>query len=262
MYDDFSQDYDRFVDWPGRLAVELPFLEARLKEGGARRVLDAACGTGMHALALAERGYEAAGADVSPGMIQQAQANAAGARLSAQWAVAAFGELKAAFPAPFDAVLCLGNSLPHVLTPAALAETLSDFAACLRPGGLLLVQNRNFDAVLRERQRWMEPQGHRSGDREWLFLRFYDFEADGQITFHVVRLQRQGDAPWSQAITSTRLWPQQRADLEPALQAAGFGQVTLWGNLQGAPFRPESSPNLVLAARRGGCSTGDDPKGD
>ena len=62
MYDDFSQDYDRFVDWPGRLAVELPFLEARLKEGGARRVLDAACGTGMHALALAERGYEAAGA--------------------------------------------------------------------------------------------------------------------------------------------------------------------------------------------------------
>jgi hypothetical protein len=27
MYDDFSADYDRFVDWPARLAAELPFIE-------------------------------------------------------------------------------------------------------------------------------------------------------------------------------------------------------------------------------------------
>ena len=33
MYDDFSADYDRFVDWPARLAVELPF-EALSRFGG------------------------------------------------------------------------------------------------------------------------------------------------------------------------------------------------------------------------------------
>ena len=58
MYDDFSFDYDRFVDWPGRLAAELAFVEGQLQAVGARRVLDAACGTGMHALELARRGYE------------------------------------------------------------------------------------------------------------------------------------------------------------------------------------------------------------
>jgi hypothetical protein len=47
MYDDFSSDYDRFVDWPGRLAAELPFIERQLRAVGARRVLDAACGTGV-----------------------------------------------------------------------------------------------------------------------------------------------------------------------------------------------------------------------
>ena len=48
MYDTFSTDYDRFVNWPSRLAAELPFIESQLEAAGARRVLDAACGTGQH----------------------------------------------------------------------------------------------------------------------------------------------------------------------------------------------------------------------
>ena len=63
MYDSFSSDYDRFVNWPSRLEAELPFIQAQLDAAGARRVLDAACGTGRHAIALAERGYATAGAD-------------------------------------------------------------------------------------------------------------------------------------------------------------------------------------------------------
>jgi len=50
MYDPFSADYDRFVDWPGRLAAELPLIERQLQGVGAHRVPDAACGTGMHAV--------------------------------------------------------------------------------------------------------------------------------------------------------------------------------------------------------------------
>ncbi len=60
FYDNFSSDYDRFVSWPGRLALEMPFLTSRLREIGANSVLDAACGTGMHTLALAQAGFEAA----------------------------------------------------------------------------------------------------------------------------------------------------------------------------------------------------------
>jgi ubiquinone/menaquinone biosynthesis C-methylase UbiE len=58
IYDDFSRDYDRFVNWPARLAVEMPFIEKqfRLAEEQLQRkpkVLDTACGSGMHAIALA-----------------------------------------------------------------------------------------------------------------------------------------------------------------------------------------------------------------
>ncbi|MCC7015571.1 MAG: hypothetical protein IT454_23635, partial [Planctomycetes bacterium] len=40
---EMSRLYDVFVDWNGRLARELPGLEAELRAVGARRVLDAGC---------------------------------------------------------------------------------------------------------------------------------------------------------------------------------------------------------------------------
>ena len=135
MYDSFSVDYDRFVNWPDRLATELPFIEGQLQAVGACRVLDAACGTGMHAIALARQGYEVVGVDLSAGMIERARANACVGEVNARFEVAGFGELAARAGTGFDAALCLGNSLPHLLTPVDLEAALADFAACLRPGG-------------------------------------------------------------------------------------------------------------------------------
>jgi SAM-dependent methyltransferase len=255
MYDAFSADYDRFVNWPARLAAELPFIEKQLQAVGGQshgpaQVLDTACGTGMHAIALAQRGYAAAGADLSAGMIQRARANAAAAGASPRLETAGFGELAPVFgPRGFDALLCLGNSLPHLLTDAELAAALGDFAACLRPGGLLLIQNRNFDAVLARRQRWMEPQAHREGEAEWLFLRFYDFDPDGLLTFNIVTLRRGEAGDWAQQLTATRLRPLRQAGLLAALGTAGFVDLACYGDMAGTPFDPETSGNLVVAAR-------------
>ncbi|MFZ6029702.1 MAG: class I SAM-dependent methyltransferase [Chloroflexota bacterium] len=263
MYDTFSDDYDRFVNWKDRLAGELPFIRSLLAAPAAGRevrVLDAACGTGMHAIALAQHGYTCAGADLSPAMIARARANAAAAGVVVSFSVAGFGALAAAFGGGFDALLCLGNSLPHLLTPEALAAALADFAVCLRPGGLLLIQNRNFDAVMASRQRWMEPQAYRQpalpsggsgeagGAAEWLFLRFYDFEPDGSITFNIVTLRRTGEAPWEQTVTGTRLRPLLHVEAVGALQAAGFERITAYGGLTAAAFDARSSGNLVLVA--------------
>jgi glycine/sarcosine N-methyltransferase len=257
MYETFSADYDRFVNWPSRLAFELPFLESQLAglhspSGAPLRVLDAACGTGMHAVELARRGYNAAGADLFEGMITRARENAAEAGVSANFRAAGFGGLARAFAAdlPFDSLLCLGNSLPHLLSREALAEALADFAACLRPGGLLLLQNRNFDAVMRRRERWMEPQAHQEGGAERVFLRFYDYEPDGLINFNIVTLRREEGQGWQQLVASTRLMPLLHADLVMALVEAGFHSVIAFGGMDGSPFDVQSSGNLVLSAQR------------
>ena len=125
MYDAFSLDYDRFVNWPNRLAFELPFIQQQLEALKAApdqtlSILDAACGTGMHAIALAQQGHSVSGADLSTGMIERAKVNAAEAGVQARFAAAGFGALAQEFQGqpdfPFDALLCLGNSLPHLLT--------------------------------------------------------------------------------------------------------------------------------------------------
>ena len=251
MYDDFSEDYDRFVNWTGRLAYELPFLEKTLAQaavGGA--VLDSACGTGMHAISLAQKGYAAAGADLSPKMVARARSNARQAGVDVRFEATGFGGLAKTFGVrSFDALLCLGNSLPHVLSEAGLRAALGDFVACLRPGGMLVLQNRNFDAVVKRRERWMEPQSHREGEREWLFLRFYDYQADGLIAFNIINLRRERDQPWEQRVMSTPLRPLLQEETLRLLGEAGFSQVTCYGDMSGSSFDPEKSGNLVVVAR-------------
>ena len=250
LYDALSDDYDRFVNWEGRLAYEMPFIERSLREADACQVLDVACGTGMHAIELTRRGYEVVGADLSAPMIELARQNAASAGVVARFVVAGFGDLAERVGDPFDAVLCLGNSLPHVLSAEDLEKALADFAAVLRPGGLLLIQNRNFDAVLARRERFMEPEAHRESDREWLFVRFYDFDTDGTITFNMVILRRDAEGKWAQRVEATQLRPIVYSELIASLTAVGFTEIVCYGDMQGAPFKFESSSNLITVAKK------------
>lgn len=54
--------------------------------------------------------------------------------------------------AQFDAVICLGNSFAHLLdeTPDQRVQRmcLKNFAKVLKPGGLLFIDHRNYDAMI------------------------------------------------------------------------------------------------------------------
>ena len=249
LYDGFSADYDRFVNWEGRLSRDLPFLVDELECVGARRVLDVACGTGWHTIALSQRGYEAVGTDISAGMIQRARENGAREGVPVRFVRAGFGQLAGQVGKGFDGVICMGNSLPHVPSAEALRETLSDFAAVLHPGGVLIIQQRNFDRVWSERQRFMPLQTHREDNREWLFFRFYDF-GEERITFNMVTLRQEGGR-WDCQVRATELWPILRDHLVELLREVGFREVTCYGNLRRVPFIREDSGDLVVVAHKG-----------
>jgi SAM-dependent methyltransferase len=252
MYDQFSSNYDRFVNWHSRLGYEMPLLERLLgplkSSSSSVRVLDAACGTGMHVIELARRGFTASGADLSAGMIEQARKNALAVGLTIRFEAVGFGQLASTFGAASqDAVLCLGNSLPHALTNDDQAVAINDFSACLHPGGKFILQNRNFDKVLAARERWMEPQAFRDSTGEWVFLRFYDYLPDGLIKFNIVTLQRV-DTGWQQAVSTTQLYPLRQSELLAGLAEAGFGAVQTFGSMDGSPYDPVTSDNLIISA--------------
>jgi 2-polyprenyl-3-methyl-5-hydroxy-6-metoxy-1,4-benzoquinol methylase len=254
FYEDLSVDYDRFVDWGARLSFELPFLLDALGHAGAgdtperRRVLDVACGTGHHAIAFAQAGLDVTAVDGEPAMVARARENAREAGVGVSVLQLRFGELAQGLDGRFEAMTCLGNSLPHLLTEDDLAGTLSDMAAVLRPGGALVVQNRNFDRVLAKRERFMQPETHLASDGEWIFYRFYDWEGE-TLRFNMVRLHREGDAPWLARVRSTILRPWRASELGSALEASGFSVLRTVGSYRGEPHA-EESPDLVLVAQR------------
>jgi glycine/sarcosine N-methyltransferase len=247
LYDALAADYDRFVNWEGRLAHELPFFDRLFAGRDHLDVLDAACGTGHHAIALAGKGHQVVGTDLSVAMVEQARENAAAAGADVTFAMVGFGSL-ATLGKVFDAVLCLGNSLPHLLTGSAVDMALNDFATVLRPGGLLVIQNRNFDQVCNDRERFMGPQSHQAGDDEWVFVRFYDFDGD-MITFNMIRLRRTHNG-WAQDVESTGLRPIFRDDLLSRLAASGFGEAVCYGDYGGSAFDAGESGDLIVVAQR------------
>jgi glycine/sarcosine N-methyltransferase len=247
LYDALAADYDHFVNWPGRLAHELPFFTSLFEEHGVRRVLDAACGTAHHAIALASKGYQVVGADLSESMIRLARENASVHGVEASFFVAGMGGF-AVLGETFDAAICLGNSLPHLLSAHAVAGALGDFATILRPGGLLVIQNRNFDRVWARRERFMPPQAYRDDAGEWIFVRFYDYH-DEKVDFNMLRLQRTGDG-WSQDVESTELRPIFRDDLAAALMAAGMREIACYGSYDGSVFDPDQSGDLISVSKR------------
>lgn len=254
MYQRFASNYDRFNNWKDRLAFEMPFIDKQLrilkqKTGDPFSILDAACGTGMHAIALAKEGYQVSGADLVPEMIEIAYDNANSEGVKVDFRAAGFGALSTEFaPCQFNTVLCLGNSLPHLISQDDIAEALDDFNQCLVSGGMLLIQNRNFDSIMQQKNRWMEPQAFNEGDKEWLFHRFYDFEADGTIRFNIITLSRIPGADWLINIDHTRLMPMLFEDLSVLLCSSGFSSMEFHGDMSGHAYDPESSPNLIIVA--------------
>ena len=249
FYDQLAESFDVMTDWRSRLAVELPFLEATFVRHHVQSVLDCACGTGGHAIALAQRGYRVTGSDISAQMIARAQANAEHAGVTIPFAVARFQDLYSTFNAQFDAVLCLGNSLPHVLADTAALESVLNMRACLRSGGVLILHNLNYDKRWKEKPRWFAVNAGTLGERETLVWRFADYdETTGLITFNIALFTKNENGAWSVNVQSTQQWPYRQNEIELLLRRNGFREIAFYGNLQGEPFDAETSADLVVVA--------------
>ncbi len=134
---DSPEIYDVAFGWD--LDLELTFVESCLRKhvvDPVRRILEPACGTGRILAALAERGFEVLGYDLSPGMVAFASA-----KLRRAGGQVMRGDM-ATFrpPGRFDAAINLVNSIGYLLEESDVASHLERVGEAVRPGGVYLVQ--------------------------------------------------------------------------------------------------------------------------
>jgi SAM-dependent methyltransferase len=107
---------------------------------GPLRVLEPACGTGRHLIALARMGHRGLGVDLSASMVRFARAEAkrAGVSAHATFMCADMSRLKLE-AGSVDVAFCLINSIRHLLSEAAMVRHLRCVRRGLRAGGVYLV---------------------------------------------------------------------------------------------------------------------------
>lgn len=114
---------------------EIGFLVEALELVPGERVLDVGCGPGRHALALARRGIEVVGVDLSEDFVALAREAAAAEALPARFEVGDVRELT--YRAEFDAVMCLCQGGFGLLGGRDEPRVFERIAAAVRPGGRL-----------------------------------------------------------------------------------------------------------------------------
>jgi SAM-dependent methyltransferase len=114
---------------------EIGFLVDVLELAPGRRVLDVGCGPGRHALALARRGIDVVGVDLSEDFVALARDAADAEGLPARFEVGDVREL--AVETGFDAVLCLCQGGFGLLGGRDEARAFERIAAAVGPGGRL-----------------------------------------------------------------------------------------------------------------------------
>ncbi|RAI01831.1 SAM-dependent methyltransferase [Acuticoccus sediminis] len=144
----FVNKWDELIDWDGRATSEGQFFIDILRARGKESVLDVATGTGFHSVRLGEAGFQVTSADGSAAMLAKAFENASARGRILKTVQADWRWLNRDINGKFDAIICLGNSFTHLYEESDRRRALAEFYAALKHDGVLILDQRNYDAML------------------------------------------------------------------------------------------------------------------
>lgn len=214
--------------------------------GPGWRVLDLACGTGLHARFFAELGASVVAVDLSGSMLEAARALRDHPRI--QWVL---GSMLTPPARELDLVICLGNSIALLETPEEINHFFRQTASTLVPRGALLVQLLNGGGPVWRTTRTREVFTRRNGTPVTIRKRWTFLEAT-ETAFHlelaIERMNTSGAMPTERLETVLRLW--YPVFLEARAKAAGLTLESKWGGMAREPYEADSSADYVTLWRQ------------
>ncbi len=248
FYDDLAEHYDMMTGRQnGVQRVRRP-LEAFVSKTGIRSAVDTGCGTGWHAVALAQMGLRTAGIDLSPEMIDRARKLAAITGVDVRWHVGDLTQIHDLVGSGWDAVFCLGNTLPHLLKVAEVRRFARSASRTLNSGGFLAIQCLNYDLLRSRDERVVAITRHNQHE----FIRFNDY-LNRRVRFNLLRIEWTARGP-RHKLSHTLLRPWTAQDLAHVLRGTGFQDIRVYSDLKLSPFDPSASRSFVLVAQKSALS--------
>jgi len=236
----FYQELSRYYDevFPVDIS-DMQWLSERLT--GRLRILDLGCGTGNKTEYLAAPGREIFGLDLDKDMIDIAETEHF--KPGVKYLVGDITKASDYFlPKYFDGLICLGNTLPHILDRGLLASFLRSISGLMSSGGTAFFQILNYDTIIAERRRELPliETDH------IVFRRYYDWSGASLSFRTVLEVKGEGGPRYDNSVPLRPILQNELIDL----LSAAFGTMpVLYGGFQGEPFR-EDSFVLMAEVRR------------
>lgn len=139
VYSGFALCYDALMSEVDYEAWTERLMDAAARHGARpKTIADLACGTGNITNALAERGFDVIGVDVSQPMLSIAQDKAYEAHLKVRYLLQDIVTLQ--LHRPVDLLTMINDGINYIEGEAQLISAFEHMARALKPGGLLLLE--------------------------------------------------------------------------------------------------------------------------
>jgi glycine/sarcosine N-methyltransferase len=244
FYNSLADEYDEMTGLEGRFAKERPIYQSLAEKYNLATALDAGSGTGFHSILLAQLGLQVTATDISEYMLHTTQKNAKQKGVQVETIQTSFQGMNESVHNKFDAVFCLGNTLPHILTEEELFQSFKSFREILNSGGRVFLQLLNYERILNFRERILNVK--EVNDK--IFVRFYDYERES-VVFNILTIQKSG-GQMEHSLNSIRLFPWRSSDIVRSLKDAGFHNAELFGTMALNAYDEYSSKDLVVIAQK------------
>ncbi|MBM4464041.1 MAG: class I SAM-dependent methyltransferase [Chloroflexi bacterium] len=229
IYDEFAYFYAQgpYLQFSERMAELLPAVLERF-EAKPRTMLDIACGEGTFAVAMARRGFQVTGVDLSPQMLQLARARAERENVKVELLLQDMRSLP--FEESFDLVTCWFDSLNYLLELWDLQNTFAGVYRALKKTGLFVF---DMNTIYGLAVNWQRYPCYVQQDTPELFeihRTSYDF-ANNLATMRITGFAREGNR-WSRMDEEHRERGYTLEEIRQCLRKAGFQELACWGSLE------------------------------
>lgn len=250
-FDDISLAYDNTIDWDSRLKREMPYILSLIDNIENPRVLDIACGSGRHAVALASLGAEVVGIDYSKTMIQAGEQHARTKGVTPKFIVADMENIKTVVEGQFDLIICLGNSLALVHDIAILKRVVKDIFDLLKDGGSFLAQVLNFEEIHWTGFRTFPSKlGKLSNGEEITFSRLFEHTDYPYSSTLVMSAFRKEGEDWTSEVSTQKVLNLKYDLMKNILEETGFNKVEIFSDYQRGELDKKYDRSMVILCRK------------
>lgn len=244
--------YDLFyADKP--YADEVAFIHTCINNNkpGTKNILELACGTGNHSLLLEKYGYQIIASDYSSDMLAQAQKKAQKNNSRVDFRRQDMRTLDVQ-ERPFDAIICLFDSIGYVATNDNIESVLRNVHNHLIPGGLFIFEFWHAGAMIRNYdplriRRWQTPEGE--------ILRISETSIEYQkqlchVAYSVYELNKNGSYKQLQEMQTNRFFLLK--EMEAFLKNSGLMPIRWFSGFQNNELINDETWHVVAVAQKQG----------